>query len=128
MLNLKVGDLVSCKIQLSTIVIPYRMFDELKTFVIVAATEHGYWLFVPHYYYLKGCVKVNNTRIKNLGIDKKYMDENIVYVQENFVFAVVKKQDGLCCKKCFDFFPYAVPNQEDKETLICFSCRQNKYR
>jgi len=124
MLNLKPGDLISCKIQSSTIVIPYRKYDEIKTFTIVSATEHGYYVFVPHFYYLNGCVKVNSIRIKNLNIDKKYMDENIAYVQENFIFALVKKQDGLCCKICFEFFPYAVPNQEDKETLICYACRQ----
>lgn len=33
------------------------------------------------------------------------------------------KEDGCACKKCKNFFPMAVANQEDG-TLICYSCRQ----
>lgn len=32
-------------------------------------------------------------------------------------------RDGLPCIKCKEFYPYAVANQEDGKTLICFACR-----
>lgn len=32
-------------------------------------------------------------------------------------------RDGLNCKRCKEFYPYAEANQEDGKTLICFSCR-----
>lgn len=31
------------------------------------------------------------------------------------------KKDGHFCKRCKDFFNFAVPNQEDK-TFICYGC------
>lgn len=33
--------------------------------------------------------------------------------------------DGFPCKKCTNFFPYALPNQNDG-TLICWSCRNTR--
>jgi hypothetical protein len=36
---------------------------------------------------------------------------------------VVIKSEGCFCKRCGDFFPYAVPNMKDG-TLKCYSCRQ----
>jgi hypothetical protein len=32
------------------------------------------------------------------------------------------QDDGCKCKKCGDFYQYAVPNQQDG-TLICYNCR-----
>jgi hypothetical protein len=34
-----------------------------------------------------------------------------------------REQDGCTCVKCQNFYPYAIPNQEDGETLICYGCR-----
>ena len=31
--------------------------------------------------------------------------------------------NGCTCKKCLDIFPYAIPNQSDKKTFICWACR-----
>lgn len=125
--KLKVGDTVSCRVKSATIVSPYRSYDEIKSFVIVAMDEHGYYLFVPHYFLLKTSFVIDKYKIKNLGINKKYLDENAVYIQENLVASVEARGDGMTCKICKEFFPYSVANQEDG-TLICFSCRQNPYR
>lgn len=42
-------------------------------------------------------------------------------------FKIVKqKRDysaGLKCKSCREDFPFAVPNQPDGETLVCWGCR-----
>lgn len=36
-----------------------------------------------------------------------------------------EKCDGCFCVKCKNFFPYAIPNQDDGITMICWSCRSN---
>ena len=124
--KLKPGDTISCRVKSALIVSPYRSYDEIKTFTIIASDDHGYYLYVPHYYCLKGCVVADQYRCKKLGIDKKYIGEDIIHIQENMIASVDRKQDGIVCKICREFFPYAAANQEDG-TLICFSCRQNPY-
>ena len=125
-MRLNVGDTISCRIRSSSIVGPYKNYDEIKSFMIVAVDDHGYYLYVPHYYCLSGCVVANEYRCKNLNIDKKYLHEDIIYIKENMVAAVECKQDGLQCKICGEFFPYSVANQGDG-SLICYSCRLNPY-
>lgn len=127
MTKLKPGDRVDCRVKASTIVSPYRSYDEVKTFEIVAIDSHGYWLYIPHYYVLKGTVVADRYRLKNLCIDKRFLGENIIQIQENMVAGVQAKMDGMACRICKEFFPYAEGNQSDG-TLICFSCRQNPYR
>jgi translation elongation factor P/translation initiation factor 5A len=118
MTKLKPGDRVDCRVKASTIVSPYRSYDEIKTFEIVAIDDH--------YYYLKDTKVADQYRIKKLGIDKKFLDENIVHIQENMIANVQTTLDGMACKVCKEFYPYAEGNQEDG-TLICYSCRQNPY-
>ncbi len=38
---------------------------------------------------------------------------------------IVNGLDGFPCRKCTNFFPYALPNQNDG-TLICWSCRNSR--
>jgi hypothetical protein len=124
--KLKPGDRVDCKVKSATIVSPYTNYDEIKTFEIVAVDDQGYYLYVPHYYFLKGTKIADRYRLKKLGINKKFLDENIIHIQENMVAGVQSRLDGMTCQICKDFYPYARGNQEDG-TLICFSCRQNPY-
>jgi len=127
MTKLKPGDRVDCRVKASTIVSPYKSYDEIQTFEIVAIDNQGYYLYVPHYYSLKGTTVANSYRCKQLGIDKKFLDENILYIQGNMVAHVHEKMDGLSCCICREFYRYAEPNQPN-DTLICYSCRQNPYR
>lgn len=127
MTKLKPGDRVDCRVKASTIVSPYKNYDEVKTFEIVATDNHGYYLYVPHYYSLKNTSVANSYQCKALGIDKKFLDENIVYIQGNMIAHVHEKMDGISCKICREFFRYAASNQDDG-SLICYSCRQNPYR
>ena len=127
MTKLKPGDRVDCRVKASTIVSPYKNYDEIKTFEIVAKDDHGYYLYVPHYYSLKDTKVADSYKCKLLGIDKKFLNENIVYIQENLVCLVHDKMDGLSCKICREFYRYSEANQSDG-TLICYSCRQNPYR
>jgi hypothetical protein len=127
MTTLKPGDRVDCRVKASTIVSPYRSYDEIKTFEIVAVDTHGCYLYVPHYYLLKGTTVADKYKCKNLGIDLKFLDENIIHIQENMIAGVQARLDGLSCVICKEFFPYAAPNRGDG-ALVCFSCRQNPYR
>ncbi len=38
---------------------------------------------------------------------------------------IINGLDGFPCKKCTNFFPYALPNQKDG-TLVCWSCRNSR--
>jgi hypothetical protein len=38
---------------------------------------------------------------------------------------IINGLDGFPCKRCTNFFPYALPNQSDG-TLICWSCRNTR--
>jgi hypothetical protein len=118
---------VDCKVKASTIVNPYSSYDEIVTFEIVASDTHGYYLYVPHYYFLKETKKADAFQCRSLGIDKKFIDENVVYIQEKMIAYVHAKQEGVYCKICEEFCRYAESNQKDG-TFICFSCRQNPYR
>jgi hypothetical protein len=127
MAKLKPGDRVDCRVKQAAIVSPYKDYDEIKTFEIVAVDKHGYYLYVPSYYSLKTSVKADKSQCKHLGIDKKFLDENIVYIQENMIARINSILDGMVCSKCKDFFQMASPNQPDG-TLICYACRFNPYR
>jgi len=127
MIKLKSGDIVCCRIMSCQIVSPYRNYDEIKTFTIIACDEQGYYLYIPYYEYLKNTLIVDNNYCKKLGIDKKFIGENFLYIQENMIASIEQKMDGYFCKVCHEFSAYASPNQEDN-SFLCFSCAQNPYR
>jgi len=125
--KLKPGDRVECRLKDGAIVSPYREYDEIRTFEIVAIEGSGYWLYIPPYVLIKGGKKADQYRSKSLGIDKRFLDVDIYYIQENLISKVVSEMDGTTCAKCGEFYHLAEPNQEDG-TLICWSCRFNPYR
>jgi hypothetical protein len=125
--SLKRGDKVEVHLKENEIVNRYRIFDEARVFEIVATDNEGYCLYVPHYLFVKETIVADITRCLRLEIDPKFLNENIVYVLEDFVISVKSILDGMSCKICQDFFAYAEGNQEDG-SLICFSCRSNPWR
>lgn len=127
MTKLKPGDRVDCRVKASTIVSPYKSYDEIETFLVVAVDDDGCYLYVPHYYYLKGTFVADKYDCKTLDIDKKFDGENIVYILESLITGIHERPQGLVCVKCKEFYLYAEPNRGDG-TLICFSCRRNPYR
>lgn len=126
MTQLHIGDIVSCKIKSSIIVSPYKAYDEIKTFVIIAKDECGYYLFVPHYRSINDSVVADVWLCSSLSLPSKYLNENIVYIDASLVYSVARKQDGTVCRLCKELFPYALPNRPDG-SLICYSCRQSRY-
>lgn len=127
MARLKPGDRVDCRVKEATIVSPYRDFDDIITFEIVAVDKYGYYLYVPPYITLKGTAKADKYQCKHLGIDKRFLDSDITFIQESSIYRISSVLDGLCCSNCGEFFHMASPNQPDG-SLICYSCRFNPYR
>lgn len=125
--RLNPGDTISCKVKASAIVSPYGSYDEICSFVIVATDDEGYYLFVPCYFNLKNSVVADQYKCRKFQIDKKYLDENIVYISENMIASVVKRDEGLNCKVCKEFTRFAEANQKDN-TFVCYGCRLNPYR
>jgi hypothetical protein len=125
--QLKVGDTVSCKIKESTIVSPYSTFDTVWTFLIIGVdTEyHGYYLFIPHYQILKDSVVATYSKCRSAQIDKKYLDENIIYISSHLVVSIITQNEGMNCNLCKEFVKFAEINQNDK--FICYGCRKNPY-
>ena len=97
MTKLMPGDTVECRIKSAAIVSPYHSYDESKTFDVVAVDNGGCYLYVPHYYSVKGGVTLDTYRCKTLGIDKKFLGEQIIYVAENLIANVQPKMDGMSC-------------------------------
>lgn len=125
--DLKPGDRVDIRIKQSMVVSPYDSYDEIKTFEIVATDTSGYYLYVPVYFHLKNSVKADSYRCKRLHIDKKFLDENICYIEEGLICRVRSVADGMKCSHCRDFITMAEPNQPNG-TLICYACRVSPYR
>lgn len=127
MTKLKPGDRVDCRVKNGTIVSPYKEYDEVRTFEVVSTDKYGYWLYVPPYYNIKATAVVDQYRCKNLGIDKRFLNAEIVYIQENQICQISSILDGMSCANCGEFYHLAESNQEDG-TLVCWSCRFNPYR
>ncbi len=126
MAKLKPGDRVDCRVKTSTIVSPYRDYDEIKTFEIVASDAHGYYLFVPVYMNINGSVTADDRQCRLLNIDKRFLNEQMVYVQENLIANVNCIMDGMTCCKCGEFYAMSEANQPNG-TMICWACRKNPY-
>lgn len=124
--SLQIGDTVNCRVKDNLIVSPYRSYDEITSFIIVAKDNEGYYLYVPCYYTLKNTVRVDSYLSRTLGIEKRYLDEQLVYIEENMIFSVVKREDGLYCGLCGEFVKFAAANQDDGG-FICFPCRQSPH-
>lgn len=127
MAKLKPGDRVDCRVKNATIISPYRDYDEIYTFEIVAVDEYGYYLYVPPYILLKNTSRTDARLCRELEIESRFIDVDIIYIQENLVSKINYVLDGMKCCKCGEFYSMAVPNQKDG-TLICYSCRFNPYR
>lgn len=126
MARLKSGDKVDVRIKESTIVSPYKNYDEIKTFEIVAEDDHGYYLYVPYYYVIHGAIVVDEARCRIFGIDKRFLNEYIVFIDESTVYRIHTLMDGMHCYKCKEFYSYAEANQYDG-SLICWSCKNYPY-
>lgn len=67
----------------------------------------------------RGQVSAENDYVPNQAMYKRG-----ITVKRSLMVAIkiVNGLDGFPCKKCTNFFPYALPNRPDG-TLVCWSCR-----
>jgi hypothetical protein len=94
---------------------------------IISKTNVGWVMYVPNYITVPHAEKITEALSRKYGIDKKYHGGRMVVVGIDSVLDVIIRTDGTVCVGCKKFYPYAEPNQDDN-TLICYSCRDNPYR
>lgn len=124
--KLKPGDRVLCKIKSGQVINAYADdWDDKAVFEIVSVDNRGYYIYIPHYMFIKGGLKVNEHNQKTHHIDKRFIGEIILYITENSIVNVESCADGLTCDKCKEFYPMA---QTDKKVFICWVCRNYPYR
>lgn len=123
----KVGSIVYCKIQGSSIVTANDdSFDAQLPFTIIGEYRNQYIIKIPSYYNILASWRINEDRIDQYGLDPLHLDDRGYLITDSFV--VMNKvsggsfDDGLFCIRCKEFFPMAVGNQPDG-TLKCYSCR-----
>ena len=56
-------------------------FEEIKTFEIVAANQTGYFIYVPHYIFLKDTILLDQFNYKKYNISSKFLGEKKAIVQ-----------------------------------------------
>lgn len=127
MTKLKAGDRVNCRLKEGNIVVAYKDYDEVRTFEVIAISDDDCFLFIPSYVLVKDSVGLDSYRCKKLGIDPRFVGEQIAFISESMICKISQRMDGMCCDRCHDFIQMAEPNQEDNKTFICFCCRQNPY-
>lgn len=127
MAKFRLGDIVSCRILASVLVGPYAEYDEVQSFAIIGKDDHGYYLFVPHYLFMKDTLIADRYRCHSLKISEKFVGEEMVYALESLLLGVERKLDGLLCRNCNELVAYAASNREDGG-FVCFSCARNPWR
>lgn len=127
MTSLKAGDRVELCLKNSAVVNPHDAHDETKSFEIVATDPFGYYLYSHEHANIRGTHRADAARCRKLGIDLRFVDEEILYITEAYVRRSTK-MDGVCCARCKDFVMMAVPNQPDEKTFLCYNCRNYPYR
>lgn len=61
----------------------------------------------------------------NVPVSKGYLNNSGHLPVIDLDIDVVDDRDGLTCKRCKEFYPYSISNQDDG-TLICWSCKNYK--
>ena len=68
---------------------------------------------------LRSSTSIENNYSAN---EKLYTYGLSVAMATTVAIKILNGVDGFPCRKCMNFYPYAVPNQKDG-TLLCWSCR-----
>jgi hypothetical protein len=122
------GDQVICKISDNRIASMYEDHPDYKhIFEIISIYDEGYFVYVPQSVYLKDTIEINKSNYRKFNVLKRFVGGQAYYITDFKICDLYKKSDGVCCVRCTDFFYLAEPNQPDG-TLICFLCRQNRFR
>lgn len=94
---------------------------------IHCTTYYMYLVLTPNASNMGATFLIDQQTCTQYNIDSKYIGHRAGTLHEKSISSILvcsqaPKNGGEVCKKCRDFYPYAVPNQVDG-TLICWSCR-----
>ena len=124
----RVADDVVVKIQEGRIVPTYSSeYHEQAILEVVALKENGYLLFVPDRLSLKESFCINLYNYKKHGIVKRFVDSDVIHVEEDKIVRLYRRVPGMMCRHCQEFYYMSEPN-EPEGTLLCWSCRENRFR
>ncbi len=78
----------------------------------------------PHPYDARprSSTSLENNYVPNQGL---YSHGKTVKRSLPVAIQIINGLDGFPCRKCTNFYPYALPNQKDG-TLVCWSCRNSR--
>jgi hypothetical protein len=124
--SLAPGDSVVCRVKLGVVVNLFEEWDEEVIFDIVSVHSEGYMINVPENVYLKDTIYLTKENYSKFSVDKKFVGATVYYTTDMRIVRVYKKIDGMCCGVCKTFNSMAEPNQPDKKSFICWSCRNYK--
>lgn len=123
-----VGDRVICLILGRDIVSSgIGKFDRKVILEIISLYADGLLVFIPKGIRLDDCIDITKANADKFGVAKRFIGSRCFYITEHKVVSIYSRMDGMCCKRCQDFYPMASPNQEDG-TMLCWLCRTYKYR
>lgn len=124
----KPADEVSVKIRDARIVSALAFdYEQTINVEILVIHENGYFVFVPSKYTLQGSIYVDKQKANKLGILDRFIDSYINFITDDQIVRLYRRMEGCSCIKCNEFYYLAEPNQSDG-SLLCWLCKQNKYR
>lgn len=128
------GDHVVCKLREGSIVARHERSEGKITLTIAGRImlDENTWeyvAYVPEYEAsgIKSTFKIRPELAKRYGMHTKYVGEFGITLRKNNIIRISRRQDGMSCSNCDEFYDKAEANQEDG-SLVCWSCRQNPYR
>lgn len=128
MSRLSPGDRILVNIRENRIVSMYdTIVEDKKVLDIAGVYDEGYWGFVPSAFFLKDTVYINKSNYKGFKLDKRFIDSEVIYINDYKIAAIVSRIDGMRCINCDDFCQYAESNREDG-SFICYSCKSSPWR
>jgi hypothetical protein len=128
-MDFKIADEVVVKIRDNVIVDRAATnFDRLVKFEIVATYDGGYFVYVPQDDLIQDSIRVYQHNMKKLNLESRFIDSDVCYIEDDRIVKLYHRMPGMKCQRCDEFYQYAEPNQDDKSTMVCWSCRQNPYR
>jgi hypothetical protein len=123
---LKIGDIVVCKVKGAAIVESFAEFDEIKLFEIIAFNYQGWHIYIPSYIVIKNSILITHKNHKSLGIDKRFIDGEALFITSSFIVKIDKVLEGMICDRCNEWFEFAEPNQENG-SMLCWLCRNYRH-
>lgn len=93
---------------------------------VLAPLSASYLMYVPKAVHISHSRPLKRFMQEKLGIDPRYLGDQIVAVPDGAIVDEIINTDGMNCSWCKRWYPMAEGNQPD-ESLKCYRCRNNPY-